>query len=101
MTVMRQYWSLAYGILGTFISLCWIAQLVLFVLPNPPISLFLNKIFVLNGNLIENILTLILQVMFTFHLNICCNQGLYSVTMTFPIFRARQRLPFLLNALMP
>ena len=46
MTVLGFWLKLAMGVVGAFLSLCWLLQIVLYVFLYPPISPFLNTIFV-------------------------------------------------------
>ena len=83
-TVIGQWASLGYGLIGLAISCLWIAQITSYGIADPPIYLGLNRIFTLkDGMIFANIFSLVLLVIFTLHLNICCNQGLFSSSMFF------------------
>ena len=97
-TVIAQWVSLAYGIVGLVISCLWIAQITSYGIADPPFYLGLNRIFALkDGQLILNIFSLVLLVIFSLHLNVCCNQGLFSFCMFFPFLAVRPRVPSVLG----
>jgi hypothetical protein len=81
-TVIGQWVYLAYGILGLVISLLWVGQIISYGVAETPFYLGLNRIFVMKEDMLFlNIFSLVLLVIFTLHLNICCNQGLFTVSM--------------------
>lgn len=86
MFVIGQYVSLIYGILGALVSICWIVQIYFYCIADTPQLLGLNRVFVMKDdqNFFLSFFSLVLLAFFSFHLTLCCNQGLFSLGMFFP-----------------
>lgn len=79
------YWfKLLFGILGLVGSLLWILQTVLYVMINPPVSGFLNDLFIqLSGGAFGQFVAIILFGAFSLYLLLCTMAGSFKLGVTF------------------
>jgi LMBR1 domain-containing protein 1 len=79
------YWfKLLFGILGLVGSLLWILQTVLYVMISPPVSGFLNDLFIqLSGGAFGQFVAIILFGAFSLYLLLCTMAGSFKLGVTF------------------
>lgn len=96
-TVMKYWGELFVGIIGAILSVAWLINVVTFVIPDPPISLFLNRLLALQSNDYWQRLSIIFVVtMLSTHLVLCSVDGLCTIGLsikTLPV-RACTLFPF-------
>jgi len=79
-TVMKYWGELFVGIIGAILSVAWLINVVTFVIPDPPISLFLNRLLALQSNDYWQRLSIIFVVtMLSTHLVLCSVDGLCTI----------------------
>lgn len=79
--------KLVLGILGIFLSAAWVVHIIIFILPNKPLSPFLNTLFIklsgINGFPLFGVLAF---AIFSFYLLVCVVVGNFKLGVRFLIF---------------
>jgi LMBR1 domain-containing protein 1 len=78
--------SLLAGICALIISLCWVLQIILYMLPNPPVTPFLNDYFRWFETWF-NLFGVLSVAIFSFYLLICAVKGCFKFGLRFLFFQ--------------
>eukprot|EP00573_Skeletonema_grethae_P001066 CAMPEP_0201686634 /NCGR_PEP_ID=MMETSP0578-20130828/1004_1 /ASSEMBLY_ACC=CAM_ASM_000663 /TAXON_ID=267565 /ORGANISM="Skeletonema grethea, Strain CCMP 1804" /LENGTH=540 /DNA_ID=CAMNT_0048170711 /DNA_START=67 /DNA_END=1689 /DNA_ORIENTATION=- len=78
--------SLLGGIVALIISLCWVLQIILYMLPTPPVTPFLNQYFRWFESWF-NLLGVMSVAIFSFYLLICAVKGCFKFGLRFLFFQ--------------
>jgi len=84
-TVMGYYFKGLCGVLGAVVSLCWILHIVLYMFVSPPVTPFLNDLFVeLDG--VFSLFGTVAFAMFCFYLLCCVMKGNMTLGLNLIVF---------------
>lgn len=86
MVVMGYWLKLFAGVAALALTVCWILQIILYVLIDPPVSPFLNDAFI-SANDVFALFGTILFGIFVFYLQGCVVKGNFKFGLNFLVFR--------------
>jgi hypothetical protein len=91
--VMGYYFKGLCGVLGAVISLCWILHIVLYMFVSPPVTPFLNDLFVeLDG--VFSLFGTVAFALFCFYLLCCVMKGNMTLGLNLIVFTVRSQFVF-------
>lgn len=92
LTVMGFWLKLFGGLLGLALSICWVLQIILYILIDPPVTPLLNDMFIKANDAFPLFGTLLFGL-FAFYLQLCVVKGNFKFGLNLLIFRVHPMRP--------
>lgn len=92
LTVLGFWFKLFGGLIGLALSICWVLQIILYILIDPPVSPLLNDVFI-KANDVFPLFGTLLFGLFAFYLQLAVVKGNFKFGLNLLIFRVHPMRP--------